>query len=332
MIFWIKKFLSNLYISAVFKDKECQIYAKVIKDNKILKTLEAVFDLNENKALDTKFNDYIKKQEKISNFAYLSVMINTSRQWALPTTTKEGYTKFGIDFSSVNIVVMPGDWSIFIYKDEIENLQNLFNGIEINLIYSPFALLYENIINIKNENKNVLYIYNHENSISMMVFDQNTMKFSSFFSTIKSDDGIDEYKELSSVDTSDLENVISKEDDKFDQLDSLEDINFIENSSDREIFEDMNADFANIKNLEESVDDISKETILMNYIRLSIEEYYKNDLYDSHFIDKILIFDDTKLEKSFLSLLESELLIETSIVEIDTLKDLNKLMIRELRI
>ncbi|HDX6240369.1 TPA: hypothetical protein RPW08_001383, partial [Campylobacter fetus subsp. venerealis] len=84
------------------------------------------------------------------------------------------------------------------------------------------------------------------------------------------------------------------------------------------------------RNLEDSVRDIGRETLLLNNIRLAIMEFYKNEAYRSDFIEHIMIFDGLKLEKSFLSILESELLIEADIQEINIENDMNDIMIREL--
>ncbi|KAB0612058.1 hypothetical protein [Campylobacter hyointestinalis] len=329
MASWIRKFLPSLYISVLAENKECQIYGQVIKNGKVIKTVEAVFDCNNHK-VDPKFNTYLKTQENLAHWTYVGTLLNNSKHWALPVSSKDGYTKFNINYSSVNIVTMAGGWSIFVYKNEIEKMQTFFNDMQPNLIYSPFALLYEKIKNNLEKNQNILYVYSLKESSALMIFDDTKMQFSAFFQACKTADDLIDEKELKAEDTTDIENIISKEEDKFNDLGSLEDLDNVVKNSQKDDFEDIQE--VNTRDLEESVRDIGKETFLLNNIRSAINEYYKNELYDSNFIDKIIIYDNNKLDKSFIDVLGSELMINSYINEVDTIKDMNELMIRELNI
>lgn len=158
------------------------------------------------------------------------------------------------------------------------------------------------------------------------------MRFSAYFDTRKDSSHLVDEKELSKEDTTDIDNVIEKEEDKLNELDGLDDLSSVINSSKKESFEDLQSSEINDinRNLEDSVRDIGRETLLLNNIRLAIMEFYKNEAYRSDFIEHIMIFDGLKLEKSFLSILESELLIEADIQEINIENDMNDIMIREL--
>ncbi|ANE36333.1 hypothetical protein CIG11343_1331 [Campylobacter iguaniorum] len=331
MASWIRKFLSSLYISVVIEDKECQVYGVLVKNGKILKTIEAVFDCNSLR-VDPKFNEYIKRQEANVHSLYVSTLLYNPKQWAVPTITKDGYEKFNIDFNNANIVFMPGDWSIFIPRAELSNLTTFLNGLELNLVYSPFALLYDKIIKNGAKSGEILYIYNQKDCISMMVFRDNQMKFSAFFVTAKARDVFRDDRDLKPVDTTDLDNIILTEEDKFNELGSLDDLSNVVGSDKKDTFEDIQNIESDIgKTLEDSVRDIGKETVLLNDIRSAILEYYKNNLYDSDFIEEIVIFDSDKLNKSFIDTLNSELMIKAQIEPINIIKDMSEIMIRELK-
>ncbi|ABK82714.1 hypothetical protein Q4Y15_001180 [Campylobacter fetus] len=331
MASWIRKFLSTLYVSAVIKDNQCYTYARAIKNGKIIKNLEAVFDCTDGR-VDIKFNEYLKKRESEYHSVYLSVLLNSPKQWAIPAVSKQDFSKFAIQYNSVDIVAVDNNWSIVVPKGEIAAFDSSLNRADADLIYSPFSILYESILRNMIKDKLILYIYNIEDSMTMMIFQNKEMRFSAYFDTRKDSSHLVDEKELSKEDTTDIDNVIEKEEDKLNELDGLDDLSSVINSSKKESFEDLQSSEINDinRNLEDSVRDIGRETLLLNNIRLAIMEFYKNEAYRSDFIEHIMIFDGLKLEKSFLSILESELLIEADIQEINIENDMNDIMIREL--
>lgn len=223
MASWIRKFLSTLYVSAVIKDNQCYTYARAIKNGKIIKNLEAVFDCTDGR-VDIKFNEYLKKRESEYHSVYLSVLLNSPKQWAIPAVSKQDFSKFAIQYNSVDIVAVDNNWSIVVPKGEIAAFDSSLNRADADLIYSPFSILYESILRNMIKDKLILYIYNIEDSMTMMIFQNKEMRFSAYFDTRKDSSHLVDEKELSKEDTTDIDNVIEKEEDKLNELDGLDDL------------------------------------------------------------------------------------------------------------
>lgn len=68
------------------------------------------------------------------------------------------------------------------------------------------------------------------------------------------------------------------------------------------------------------------------YIVSAIDEYYSNSLYDAKFLEKIVFFNNTKMSKTFLSYIESQLLLKIENYDINTIEIMNNLMIKEINI
>jgi hypothetical protein len=108
---------------------------------------------------------------------------------------------------------------------------------------------------------------------------------------------------------------LDKEIDKID----TEDINIQENKTDETnpTF-DANRQKEEIKNTQNSIR-------LLDTIKSSIEDFYKLELYESDFIEKIIIATDNKLSQTTKEFIEDEILLDIELINIDTSEILSKL-------
>lgn len=329
---FFKYFVKNLYLCVFVGNKECSIYGQFVKNGKDLSALQADFEIV-GEHIDFKFNDYVKKHAKGANSTYIALLLNTQKQWALPVSDRVGYNKFGVNFGEVNVLSMPGGWSIFIPKDEIQAQLHFLNGLKIDLLYSPFSLLYDKINEFRADDKITLYVYIQGDSCAMMVFKELEMKFGAFYNSNdeeneqKHDDG-----NLSPINIADIDNIIAKEDDKFNALNTLNEL-----STDDEIggFEDI----SKTQEYERSESDtqtnlkrLGLSGLMLSNIKDAISDYYKNPLYDSNFIEKIVIFDSTGDidEQNLIDIISNELCIETTVFKVDKYKDALNIISKEL--
>lgn len=329
MFNWVRSFLTNFYITVVIDDKDCKIYGEFVRKSKIIKTIKTKFDIV-NSRIDPTFNKLIKKESKNAYHTYISVLLHTSKQWVLPQGKQ--YRKFGIDPSTSQIVKMPSGWSIFVSNSEFVDTKRLLNNIKMDLVYSPFSLLYERIVQNKVDDKLTLYVYARDYSTTMMIFRNDKMKFGKYFNNDTKEDPIVDDKVLKSIDTTNLDDIIADEEDKLINLETLQDIDSVDVGFSDGSFQDIQTieeDDEEI-DIERSVANLGKLAKLIENIKIGVKEYYSNKLYSSDFIESIVIFDAIEFDDHLSETIQTEFLIEPIIYEADANQDLIRIVKREL--
>lgn len=326
MAFSIRKYLSNLYLSVAVEGNKCLVYGKVIKNGQVLRVIENSFECGEEN-IDIKFNEYIRKLENSAYFAYISILIHGPKQFAIPVCDSEGFAKFGLKYDLCRLVNVNEEWSIATYKSQIAQLIKFLNGLEPNLIYSPFSLLYEQILASGVPKLCTMYLYSQTDYVFVMVFKDQKMKFATCISMKHFENIIASSNDFKDFDIADIDNVIVSEENNLFNLAPLETSgDDMGNLSDLDSDEYMNLDQA----IEHSVSNISKETTLLENMRQSIKEFYSSKLYEGDFIEQIVFYDGINLDSDFESMVASEIMIPFTLKQIDTVKSMNEIMIRDL--
>ncbi len=333
MLSFIRWFLKTTFIAAIRRENQCFVIARTIKNGKVIKSVEGVFECSAD-GIEDKFNDYLQKREKESYFTYFGTLFTSSHQWALPVASKAGFERFGVDLKTMVALPIKKSWTILVLKNELNDSAKFWQNNEPDLIYSPFALLHKQILK-HSVAGHTLYIYNTQNSISVMIFDDKKMYFAAYFDTHHQGghlDSGDSFDNLDSINISDIESLLEEDDSDLTKLDALDNINSFGGGLD-EIKGDEFADVDTSGELDNALDtephDMGRCAVLITNIRIALSEYYKNTNYQSDFISHIRIFDDMTLDNATLSMIEAEFLVSSDIISINALNDLSALMLQE---
>lgn len=330
MLSWLRNTLTNLYLCINISENVCKLHGEFVKNKSVVKTIRKDFEIKNGK-VDRLFNTYLQEQSKKAHFSYLSYLLHTERQWALPTNKTP--SDFNVDAKNSFVIRMPNNWSIFIPNYELNDISVFLNNISLDLAYSPFSLLYEQILQHQQKDKNTLYIYFQDDCVSVLIFKNQTMRFGMFFeNTLK----IAQIKDtlLDPVDTTDIDTLIANEEEKMESFGILDDFDNIEL--------EQKEDFSDIQNIEDTDEDeeidletsvtiMGKVARLLDNIHESLQDYYSNPLYDSDFIDSIVIFDGVGIDINMTEGIKNEFLIEPLIFPINVSEDILKLVKRDLR-
>lgn len=321
MAFSIRKLFANLFISVVVESNEWKIFLRIVKNGKIIKQTQASFDQKDAKI---KAIEYIKRQEKNATYMYIGLFFDALAQGGLPCVKKKDFYLHNINLSKVKIIYMPEKWSIYANLVEMKMAKSSLGNIGIDLLYSPFSLLYSELKKRTFPKKTTMYIYNHVASICVCVFKGYQMKFGAFFK-------IDDYSDntISQMSMQEDENIIgdlgeSEQNDEFQTLKPLESIDDLD-------FKDID-EINNDVSVEHSVSIFGRDMKIYKYIASAIDEFYKNKIYDSSFIEKIIFFDNANISKTFLSYLENEIFVEIECYPVNTLEIINNIMIKEINL
>lgn len=332
MSFSVKKLFSNLFLSVVLEGNECIFFGQVFRNGKLLKTINAKFtDINID-SIDEKIIKYIEEQEKAYFGVYVSVFFNDDSQGALPSVSFDEYKKFNINTKNLTSLIMQDSWSIYANLNAIKKYKNLFGQDSVDLIYSPIALLFHELLKRGISPKTTLYLYIHEHSFTLAIFKDKQMKLSTFLNMSGVEETNQEAESLKEEDITDIDNLIIKEENDATSLDDFKSLDdFLSDDKPKE-FEDLNYELnmPASTNVEKSVAIFGYDMKMFDYIVKAVKEFYENPLYGGDFIEQIIVFENTKTSATFLQYLQSELLVETSVYPVNTNHIMNEIMQEEI--
>lgn len=332
MSFSIRKLFSNLFLSAVIEGNECVFYGQVFRNGKLIKTINAKFTDISIDSVDEKVLKYIEEQEKTYFGVYVSLFFNDDSQGALPTANFDEYKKFNINTQNLTSLVMQDSWSIYANLNAIRRYKNLFGQGSVDLIYSPIALLFHELLKRGISPKTTLYLYIHSHSFALAIFKDKQMKLSTFLNMSDAEEGNEEIESLKEEDITDIDNLIVKEEDGATALDDFKSLDdFLSDDKPKE-FEDLNYELnmPTSSNVEKSVAIFGRDMKMFDYIAKAMKEFYENPIYSGDFIEQIIVFENTKTSATFLQYLQSELFVETSSYPINTNHIMNEIMQEEI--
>ena len=332
MSFSIRKLFSNLFLSVVIEGNECIFYGQVFRNGKLLKTINTKFTDIDIENIDDKVKKYIEEQEKSYFGVYTSVFFNDNSQGALPSVNFDEYKKFNISTQNLTTLIMQDSWSIYANLNAIKKYKNLFGQDSIDLIYSPIALLFHELLKRGISSKTTLYLYVHAHSFTLAIFKDKQMRLSAFLNTTGLEENSQEAESLKEEDITDIENLIIKEENDATALDDFKSLDdFLTDDKPKE-FEDLNYELnmPASTNVEKSVAIFGYDMKMFDYIVKAMKEFYENPLYGGDFIEQIIVFENTKISATFLQYLQSELFVEISTYPVNTNHIMNEIMQEEI--
>ncbi|MBE0491378.1 MAG: hypothetical protein IBX44_03890 [Sulfurospirillum sp.] len=345
----IQKYFTNIFVSVVRYANEWHLHSKVVKNGKILRKFSKSFPLQSNDTLSKELLDYLEELYNTHTYMYLSYLLDSMGQGAIFGTSAQDFENNSIDFKNIIPLTVEKKWSLYASFIDINWTKKIFEQAPIDFIYSPFILLYDFICTSKKSQQPIFYIFNHQDYVAMAVFADTTLLFASFFKTaidegLLGNEAVENWEEEEALD--DTQKIIELSDEQeeaedFESLESLDDLesfNALEGSHDLEsAFESENDEDKETTMLgrfgEKNDNDIQiygRDMYAYKYLLVSIKEYYKNRVYASDFIEKIVIYDGYELSRDFIDMIEKDLMMDVEIHKIDISQSVCDLAIKEI--
>ncbi len=326
-----QKYLSNIFISIVQQGNEWFIHSKVVQNGILRDKFSKNFDAKEYESIPVKMQEYLENLQVEYNFAYLALFLDSMGQGAINGTAGTDFGKNSVDIKSVTHFDINKSWSVYASFIDINWAKKLFTNVGLDFIYSPFMVKYSLIKKSKFKEKPILYMLNHQDSITISVFDNGNLLFGAYFKTttdenlssgeedwenVEEEEGIENITELDNM---------SGDIGELDELDDLEDLNDIESldSEESSNFEDISSEDGSLGHFEDdTVEDsdlelFGRDILIYKYLTSSLQEFYKNPLYKSSFIDTIVIYDGYEISSELIGMIEDELLMDIEMNKID---------------
>ena len=324
-----QKYLSNIFISIVQQGTKWVVYSKVVKNGVLKDKFSKSFDAKEYENIPVKMEEYLDSLQLEYNFAYLALFLESMGQGAFRGTTAVDFKENSVDMKSVTHFDLEKKWSIYASFIDINWAKKLFAKVGIDFIYSPFMVQYSLIKKQKTKNRPILYMLNHQDSVTITVFNDKELLFGAYFKTTTGDNlssGEEDWENAEEEEG--IENITELDniDNDSDSMEDLEDLSDLDDlSTDNSAsFEDVKPEERDLGHFEgdEAVEDsnlelFGRDILIYKYLTSSLKEFYTNSLYSSSFIDTVVIYDGYEVSAELIDMIESELFMDIEMNKID---------------
>jgi len=341
-----QKYFTNLFIAIIEEGSSYKLFSKVVKSGKVKEKFEKTFETKaSSEELDDEMSKYLISLQEKYNYVYIALLLNSMGQGAIKGVSDLEFERSKVDPKSVKAVKFK-NWSAYVSYIDINWIKKIYAKVGLDLVYSPFIVLYNLLLEHKLKTKATLYILNQENSVTVSVFKEDILYFGAFYKVNKEDvlDGIDvdgweneeeeesAVEDLATLDTQDEEEDLSDLDD-LSELDTL-DTELTQGDEFSDIDEKNGIDSL----LGSDVDDISIEDIelygrdleIYKFLNRALKEYYKNEIYESDFVEEAVIFDAYDMSHEMIDSIENDLLLDLQMHKIDIGETVCDLSVKEI--
>ena len=293
---WLREKLSVIYIFVFEQEGSWSFFAKLYKKHDLIATFDEQIES------EAQAHDYLEELISRAYFSYVCVLVNSIAQGALPNSSRETFKAHDLDFKE-HSYFKTGDICIYAAKSELAKCKKLFKSVDVDVIFSPFSLLYKSIKNRGFSQTTCCYVLRYSRFVCVMIFTKEEFRLGNFF-----------YIQDTASPAFDASNQ-NEDDEEFADLDDLS----FDKLDDLSIDSDLSSDGFSIFGEEESEDltKLASDMKLKDYLFTLLSEFYENKLYESDFLEEIVIFEEDKTARSVLGIIESDLLIKPELVHID---------------
>ncbi|BDY12706.1 hypothetical protein [Hydrogenimonas cancrithermarum] len=249
---------------------------------------------------------------------YVSAMLDTINQGALPSCSKSSFERFGVDASLVHSICIDESWLAYTSLVEMKWFEKKFEGVDFDFLYSPFVLLYRRCRPLL-EARPGLFVLHQSGTLFLAVFSEERMWYAQV---------------LLVADGEVKEEMMEEEDEGLEELAfDLEEIGEdVEPISDVDMLGEFKEE---LEPKERGVEDASALELLEYNLDLfeemkdAIAKFYHDDRYPHEFIEKVTIFDMDDLGSDLVRYIGDELFMEASLHRFDPIETMAELVAEE---
>ncbi len=323
---------TKVFINIVIENFTAMVYIEVCSArDKLIDSVEKSFDISQDKE---RMYNFIKLYKKESPFHYISILDQSLSQGASQTCKANNIDHHFRD-AKIKVMCYSKDLSFFTLEKNIDFIRNEYREIGMDFIFSPFLIMRE-FFKDKIELKIAMFVLVENSYISLAIFENSKLLYARFMNAgylndesemLYSGQLLEDESEDLSLDMGEID---------------LNEVSFAE-------------EFTNIENLDESddIDEFSEEehedktvaasgqkTVLSGFgedyqrfksIQESLNNFYKDEKYDSKFVENIYIADAVGLNNELRGYLEDEMFLSVFVRKIELPKEVCKIARMEVR-
>ncbi len=353
----------TILVNIVIHSESINIYTEILHKKKIKNAIEKSFVLNDSYN-DELLQEYLHSFCEDTPYFYLAMLDASSDQGAVPTCDRHKMSLYK-DLSTSKYLCIDDQWGCYTSALSLEEEIKRMGDIGVDFIFSPFVLL-KNFFSDKVVQKEAMYVLIQDLSLTIAVFKEGKLLFGEYvdlhlevpmqedtvlldISAKEADARLDdempiEEEESVDLDEIELDNELTL-DDELDDIDSLDNIEELGNlddlseSSDLEQQLEENLEAISTKeNLEEfenginTTEQSSEDFRRFSLIQRALDHYYKDNRYESDFIEEIYVADGVHVSNDFKRLIQDEMFLTLYVRNIEIELEVCQLAKEELKL
>jgi hypothetical protein len=307
----------KVFVNIIINRESTDLFIEVRSKKKSIESIEHTF---KGIFLSDEMVSFIKQYTKETPYYYISVLDSSLIQGALPTCKKSEFA-FYTDLSNCEYKCYENRWTYYTSKSELYALEKSYKEIGIDFVFSPFVILSQ-FFQDKIEGKIALYALVQDAYVSIAVFENSQLLYAEHLDIISQtttdeilinddfeDDELDLDDEGIDLETIDIDDNGSPLDDFGD----IEDLDSLDEIEDFDGAKDVEEEFLE-NEIEEHEDGDHSDSFNEDYqrfsaIQASISHFYKDERYESQFLENIYIADGVGVSRDLKKYLEEEMFL-----------------------
>jgi len=302
----------KVFVNIILKHTSTLVYIEIYSKKGVVNSVHATFDTIKP---DEKMLEFITTYTGESPYFYISLLDVSPLQGALPTCLKSRFANYA-DLSNSEYKCYDGKWTYYTAKSQLYEIEKTYNQLGVDFVFSPFVVL-ANFFKDKIVGSLALYALVHEDFIALGVFEDGDLLYAEYLNMERNDETDemilhDDTFDLNEDSGVDLESI--DVDDDTDELEDFSDIEDLDSIEDLEEFNDS-------KDIEEELlesEDVLKESDEGSFnedyqrfslIQTSVAHYYKDERYESVFLENMYIADSVGVSSDLKKYLEEEMFL-----------------------
>ena len=331
------KFFESLYnkvfVNIVVNSSTTDVYIEVHAQRGAVENVEDSFNTTK---MSKEMLEFITSYTGESPFFYISVLDISPSQGAIPTCSKNRLSYYH-DVSDSEYKCHGKKWTYYTSKSDLYDIERKYKDIGVDFVFSPFSVL-ANFFKDKIDSHLAMYILVQEGFISLCVFDNSELLFSQHLNMEHSHENEDllmyeNDDELDLDDGIDLEDINVEDGDNpmddfgdIEDLDSLEEIEeFSDNKDVEEEFYHEEEEALTNSNEDSFNDDYQRFTLIQS----AVNHFYKDDKYESKFIENVYIADCVGISSELKRYLVEEMFLNVYVRHVELTAEVSELAILE---
>ncbi len=277
----------KVFINIIVKHTSTVVYVELYSKKGSANNIHAEFETIQ---LDGKLLEFIQSYVRESPYYYITLLDCSNLQGALPTCSKDQLSYY-YDLSNCEYKCYNGEWIYYTSKSELREIEKIYKETGVDFIFSPFVVL-ANFFKDNISGNLALYALVQESFISIAVFENSKLLYAEHIDmqTTSEMDGILLTNDVEDDDL-ELENIDESKDAKERLLDGDDILEEVDNGS-------FNEDYQRF-----------------SLIQTSVAHFYKDEKYESTFLENIYIADAVGVSGDLKKYLEEEMFLNVYIKE-----------------
>ena len=328
-------FYHKIFINIVVGRSTTHIFVEVHNKQDLVSHSEHQFQTTE---LCEEIIDLVRGLSKDSPYYYISLLDTSLEQGALPTCEKQQLSLYK-DISTSEYKCVDENWCIYTSKTDLYAIERRYKAIGLDFVFSPFSIL-NTFYQDKISKLYAMFVLIEESRISVAIFENSKLIYGHYGELesqeeneeiLLEEDDIDDVDlgidvgdggiDLDSLDVDDeIEDVEGFAD--IDDLDTLDDLDdFSQKDLEEELDEEVE-ELASEENTQQNTKDTTEFHFNEDYQRFTLiqealKHFYKDDRYESKFVENIYIADSVQVSADLKHYLEDEMFLNVYIRSID---------------